>query len=285
MRNGLLKMSYPTFVEGTAIDRSGAVAQVNRRDELARLVARSSQLPRAIVNRIWAHFLGYGFTQPVDDLGPHNPPSHPELLDLLAREFAGSGYDVKRLIGWIARSEAYSLSSRVPAATLKEGKDNPLAGTPPLYSYFYVRQMRPEELYESLLTFTGRREGGSYEEKERAKTAWMQQFTGSYGTEENDEFTTFNGSITQTLVMFNGELTRDATRVDHSSFLRSVLVSNAMPNAKIGQLFLAALGRRPTGSELTMANQLWMSRQQDAAAALQDIWWAVLNSNEFIMNH
>jgi hypothetical protein len=127
--------------------------------------------------------------------------------------------------------------------------------------------------------------GGSYEEKERAKTDWLRQFTGSYGTEENDEYTTFNGSITQTLMMFNGELMRDATRVDHSSFLRSVLVSNDKPNVKISQLFLAALGRRPSGAELQMANQLWLDRKQDSAAALQDIWWAVLNSNEFIMNH
>jgi hypothetical protein len=285
MRNGLMKVSYPTFVDGKKINPSGSVANVNRRDELARLVARSQEMPRAIVNRLWAHFLGYGFTRPVDDMGPHNPPSHPELLDLLAREFVNCGFDLKRLISWIAQCEPYALSSRVPAATLKDRLDEPMAGTVPLFSYFYVRQMRPEELYESLLTFAGQREAGSFEERQRVKSEWLRQFTGSYGTEENDEYTTFNGSITQTLMMFNGELMRDATRVDRSSFLRSVLAGEDKPNVKIGQLFLAALGRRPTGGELQRANQLWLDRKQDAAAALQDIWWAVLNSNEFIMNH
>ena len=60
---------------------------------------------------MWAHFMGRGFVHPVDDFGPHNPPSHPELLDRLAEEFKASGYDIKELIRWIMASEAYNLSS------------------------------------------------------------------------------------------------------------------------------------------------------------------------------
>lgn len=286
LRNGLLKCSYPTFIDGTHIPPSGAVAEVNRRDELARLVARSEEMPRAMVNRLWGHFLGFGFTRQVDDMGPHNPVSHPELLSALAGEFRLHGYDLKRLIRWIALSEPYALSSRIPPASLKAGHDDPLAGDTPLFSYFYVRQMRPEELYESLVTFAGHRNRGeTFEVKERAKSQWMQQFMASYNTEENDEYTTFNGSITQTLAMFNGELMRDATKVDKATFLKEVAASNERSTAKISQLFTAALARRPTSSELQLANQLWLGRKGDDHAALQDIWWAVLNSNEFIMNH
>ena len=53
---------------------------------------------------MWGHFIGRGFVHPVDDFGPHNPPSHPELLDKLAEEFQESGYDVKALIRWITTS-------------------------------------------------------------------------------------------------------------------------------------------------------------------------------------
>lgn len=286
MRNGLMKVSYPTFIDGTHIRPSGLVAEVNRRDELAGLVARSAEMPRAMVNRLWGHFLGHGFTRPVDDMGPHNPVSHPELLDVLAREFRLHGYDVKRLIRWIALSEPYALSSRIPPASAKAGHDDPLAGDTPLFSYFYVRQMRPEELYESLLTFAGHGgRGETFEVKERAKSQWMQQFMGSYNTEENDEYTTFNGSITQTLAMFNGELMRDATKMDKATFLKKVASTNDQSTAKISQLFTAALARRPTNSELQIAHRLWLDRKGDSNAALQDIWWAVLNSNEFIMNH
>ncbi len=141
-------------------------------------------------------------------------------------------------------------------------------------------------MYESLLAFAGQREqGGSYEEKERAKTEWLRQFTSSYDTEENDEYTTFNGSIPQTLAMFNGELMREATKVDKATFLRTVAASNDQSTAKIAQLFTAALARKPTTKELQLAHQLYLGRKGDGNAALQDIWWAVLNSNEFIMNH
>ena len=61
---------------------------------------------------MWGHFMGRGFVHPVDDFGPHNPPSHPELLDKLAKEFQESGYDVKALIRWIMASQAYKLTQR-----------------------------------------------------------------------------------------------------------------------------------------------------------------------------
>ena len=88
LRNGLSKAAYPVFVDGTKLESdSGFVADVDRRTELAKLIVGSEYLAKALVNRMWAHFLGYGFTKPIDDMGPHNPPTHPELLDALAAEF------------------------------------------------------------------------------------------------------------------------------------------------------------------------------------------------------
>ena len=74
LRNGTIKVAYPMFVDGTEINHSGYADEVNRRQELAKLIVKSEFLGKAIVNRMWAHFLGYGFTKPIDDLGPHNPP-------------------------------------------------------------------------------------------------------------------------------------------------------------------------------------------------------------------
>ncbi len=84
-----------------------------RRGELGKLIAdpNNEMLAKAFVNRMWAHFLGRGFVNPVDDFGPHNEPSHPELLDKLAKEFQDSGYDVKKLCRKIMASRAYQLSS------------------------------------------------------------------------------------------------------------------------------------------------------------------------------
>jgi hypothetical protein len=292
LRNGLVRVAYPVFVDGTTIDRSGALETVDRRRELGRLILESEFVDKALVNRYWAHFLGYAFTKPVDDLGPHNPPSHPSLLEYLAAEFRDGGYDFKELIRWITLSEAYGLSSKLNDSN---SLDDPSLGEPPKFSHFYLRQMRAEELYESLLVATlAHRTRGSYEEQERAKARWLSQFSQAFGNDEGEETTTFNGTIPQALMMFNGELIRNAVNAERGSFLWNIAHSELTPAEKIEYLFLAAVARRPTRNELAIANKLLIARRHDKnkatqsqawVAALQDVWWAVLNSNEFILNH
>ena len=87
---------------------TAALEDINRREELAKLIVASREFDRAMVNRLWGRFLGYGFTKPVDDIGPHNAPSHPELLDQLGLgASADSGFDLKQLMRWIVLSEPY----------------------------------------------------------------------------------------------------------------------------------------------------------------------------------
>ena len=292
LRNGVTKMAFPVFVDGTEIDHSGYVPGkmddgteygVNRRRLLAQLIVDSPLMPKAAVNRVWSHFFGYGFTRPVDDLGEHNAPSHPDLLDGLAERFREQSFDVKELIRWITLSRAYALSSRIGKAN---SPDDPSIGEKPRFSHFYLRQMRPEELYQSLLVATAADEADEKGEKaSRAKDEWLSQFIIAFGTDEGDESTTFNGSIPQVLMMFNGELMKAATSTGKGGFLDRV-ASSGMSNArKIDTLYAAALSRKPTKKEITLANQLLAARKGDAVGALQDLWWAVLNSNEFIINH
>jgi hypothetical protein len=283
LRNGLVKVAYPVFVDGTAIDANGAVDRVNRRQKLAQMMVDSKYLEMSMVNRTWAHFLGYGFTKPVDDLGPHNQPSNPELLGYLAGEFRKSGFDVRQLMRWIVLSEAYALSSKIG----RDNKaDNPEGGQTPLFSRFYLRQMDAEELYESLLVASRVEQGvGNYDEQERRKNQWLQQFAQAFGTDEGDETTSFEGTIPQILMMFNGEMVRQATGAQTGNLVNQ-LAGNPSMNArdKIDYLFLAGLARRANREEAAMAQQLYAARQ-DTEQALQDVWWVILNSNEFIFNH
>lgn len=283
LRNGLLKVAYPVFIDDQEISKSGFLSDVNRRDELAKLIVNAPDMDQAIANRLWAHFLGYGFTKPIDDMGPHNPPSHPELVAYLGKELRANSFNLKELIKWITLSEAYSLSSRsIPG----NKADDPLMGETPKFTHFYLRQMRAEELYESLLVATeAHKTSKSYEEQEKLKREWLSQFVVAFGTDEGDEATTFNGTIPQALMMFNGDLIKQATAIDKSSFLARIAASNMSPAAKIDYLFMAGLSRKPNAAELGIANKLLAARKGDSAAALQDVWWAVLNSNEFIMNH
>ncbi|NDC64034.1 MAG: DUF1549 domain-containing protein [Planctomycetia bacterium] len=292
LRNGITKVAYPVFIDGTEISRSGYLPGkmqdgtaygVNRRRELAQLIKSSPLMPKAIVNRVWSHFLGYGFTKPVDDLGEHNPPSHPELLDGLAERFREQSFDLKELMKWIVLSSPYSLSSRTGKGNLR---DDPALGEKPKFSHFYMRQMQAEQLYESLLTATEADEAGkSSEDAAKKKDDWLRQFIIAFKTDEGDDATTFNGSIPQVLMMFNGDLVKHATSTGKGGFLDKVAGSGMKNASKIDTLYMAALARKPSAKEVAMANQLVAARKGDAVGALQDIWWAVLNSNEFIINH
>ncbi len=292
LRNGIKKVAFPVFIDGTAISKSGylpgkledgSAYGVNRRKELASMIVASPLLAKAIVNRFWGFFLGYGFTKPVDDLGDHNEPSHPELLDTLSRQFREQSFDMKTLTKWIVLSQPYALSSKTTAGN---AKDDPSLGEKPAFSHFYLRQMTAEQLYDSLLTATrADRVGGGGESAAKKKDAWLSQFVIAFGTDEGDEATTFNGSIPQVLMMFNGELIKTAIGAGKGGFLDSVASSGVSNADKINSLYLAALARRPTAREVDVANALMIAKNGNAIAALQDVWWAVLNSNEFILNH
>ena len=291
LRNGLMKIAFPVFVDGTEISRSGYMPGklddgteygANRRKELAGLMKDSPLMPKAIVNRMWAHFLGYGFTKPMDDLGEHNPPSHPELLDGLGERFREQSFDLKELMRWIVLSQPYSLSSKT---TKGNQRDDPALGEKPKFSHFYLRQMRAEDLYESLLIATEADQTRGGEEAAKKKDTWLSQFIIAFGTDEGDDATTFNGSIPQILMMFNGDLIKQATGTGKGGFLDRVAAAGMKNPAKIDTLYQAALARKPTAKELKMANEILVASKGDAVGALQTIWWAVLNSNEFIINH
>ncbi len=284
LRNGEMEVAYPVFVDGTAIGRSGAVQDTVRRQELGKLIIGSEMLEKTMVNRVWEHMLGYGFTMPIDDLGPHNTPSHPELLEALAAEFRKSSFDVKQLLRWIALSQPYARSSRTNSSNAE--LDDPTLGEPPKFSRFYMRQMQAEQLYESLLVATAADKArGDYSAQEKAKSQWLRQFTIAFGTDEGGESTTFTGTIPQALMMFNGDFIRKAVALEPGNLLRGVADSDRKPLEKINYLFEAGLARPASREEVVAANQLLVARKGNMAEAMQDLWWAILNSNEFIMNH
>ncbi len=268
------------------------VEDVELRKELAAFLTQpeiegsAPLIAKSMVNRVWGHMFGYGFTRPMDDMGPHNPASHPELFDYLGNQFVENKYDVKKLIRWVVQTDAYALTSKF-GGTNKI--DDPAAGETPLFSHMYVKSMQAEQLYNSLIVATNAHQSGNmnYEESERRRNRWMQQFVVAFGTDENDEATTFNGTIPQALMMMNGELVDDATNCEPGSFLHSLLTSKESQNKKLGKLYMAALTRKPTAKEIRDVSKLVKGRygRGEQAAAWQDLFWALLNSNEFIFIH
>jgi len=277
-RSGLMQVAYPKYF--------GHDVKINeaedRRNALAKAVVNDSEhyLARALVNRMWGHYFGFGFTRPVDDMGPHNPESHPELLNYLTEKFVEADYDTKMLIRWVANSQAYQLSSEFNS---KNKIDNPSAGELPLFSHMYIKAMEAEQLFDSLM-IAANADGmskASYAESSRRRNMWLQQFVTTFGTDENDESTSFNGSIPQALMMMNGELIDAATNCKPGSLLHNVVQSKERDTRKIQQIYLAALCRIPNGRDVSAVKKLF-NANRDPVVAYQDLFWALLNSNEFI---
>ncbi|MCA8983741.1 MAG: DUF1549 domain-containing protein [Planctomycetaceae bacterium] len=277
-RSGLMQVAYPKYF--------GETVEFDNGESRIKILAESikgdpnNQLARSMVNRMWGHFFGFGFTRPIDDMGPHNPASHPLLLEYLTEQFVKSEHDLKMLMRWVANSSAYQLSSEYNS---KNQIDNPAAGEMPLFSHLYIKPMNAEQLFDSLMVAANADEmsKANYEESSRRRSQWLQQFVTTFGTDENDESTTFNGSIPQALMMMNGELVETATKCEQGSLLHRIVFSNDKDVRKVQQLYLAALCRLPNARDTAAIKKLFQMNS-DPNVAYQDLYWALLNSNEFI---
>jgi hypothetical protein len=281
-RNSMVGIAFPKFLDGRKISQG---TDVIRRAELGKLISdpKNEMLGKAFVNRMWAHFLGRGFVNPVDDFGSHNPPSYPELLDKLALEFKKSGYDIKKLCRWITASRAYQLSSLSGPKTKTGEKDDSL------FSQMQLKPMTPEQLFDSLLTATMAHRTNSGDDSNRRRDAWLQQFLFAFANDEAEESTSFQGTIPQALMMMNGELMREALSGKPGSFLCDVIEQAGRQGRSpetymINSIYLAALSRYPSGKEVAKAHE-YLAAFPDSLQVLQDLFWALLNSNEFVLIH
>ncbi len=282
--NGLMKPAYPTYA-GHEIPVDAAI---DRRAELATLLAEGDrpQLAVAFVNRAWERLLGAGFVNPVDDMGPHNPASHPDALDRLARAFVAAEYDVKQLVKWITATRAYQLSSRVNETN---ADDDPSIGTVPLFSRAYPKPMSVEQVYDSLVVATHSRPPSSVSLAER--DAWVRQFVQTYETDENDESVAFTNTVPAALAMMNGETVRESLQPMPGTTLHAVLTAPGDETVKLRRLSLATLNRPLAPKESATLRRMVVQsiaaappteRQSATLAVWQDVFWAFLNSSEFV---
>lgn len=289
-RSALVAVTPPKLLDGQVIEPGED--QMNLRDELASYIISpdNEYFAQALVNRLWAHMLGRGIVHPADDLGTHNPASNPDLLTRLAKHFEESNYDLKRLIGWIALSSPYSLSS----ITNSSNKDDDQ-----YFSHYPLKQMSPEQFFDSLIVASqANRVGarGGWEAADKMKADLQQQFTAVFNNDENAEADTFNGTIPQALMLMNGGLMQKAISKEPGSYLHERVQeiikkkSRGADVALLNDLYLAALSRYPSRKESQLAQMLLndtmaKSKDKNPIDAYQDIFWALLNSSEFVLNH
>jgi hypothetical protein len=236
---------------------------------------------KAAANRAWEHLFGIGLTDPVDDARDENPPSHPKLLDDLAQAFADADFDLKFLIKAITASKTYQ---RTALMTHRSQEDLRLFARMPL------KGLTPEQIFDSLSTAVGFRgdvNGRQFDafrfNNGSSRGEIMTKFANPV-----DRKTEWQTSILQALALMNGKFISDATSLDRSETLAAVIDSPFMnTRQKLDTLYLSALGRNMRSSEATRlvpyVNAGGPSR--DKKKALADVFWVLLNSSEFILNH
>lgn len=278
--DGRLAMAVPRLPDGSAPDESLTRDLAALRRMVARQFAESPFVAEALVNRLWAHFLGFGFTRPVDDMLPPREISHPELLQFLAGQIRAHDYDWQELARWIVLSEPFGRSSRV---TPDNESDVPETGVPPYFTRYYARPLAPEAVYQSLMLVA--HPSADRQEQVAARKQWLRHWTQSLETDDGGEHSLFRQGVQKSWQLMNDPLMQRATNSREKGFLQDVAASPLPPEQKIAHLFLAALARQPTDKERTLALSLLKQHEDAPAEALEDIWWALLNSNEFLSDH
>jgi len=282
VKNSLVRQTKATFLDGTRITTDAGtktpISGLSRREELAQRIVEHPNFSRAIVNRLWAHFTGKGFTQPFDDFNEQNQVSIPELLDELAAAYKHYGYDQRMLIRWICNSHAYNLSSVANKTNDKEEAEK-------FFSRMLLKMQTPEQLFESLMLATK----ADATDRKALREKWKAGLVANFGDDEGNEVS-FNGTVVQALVMMNGKEINDAvSRTDKGTLAESLKKHGGASDAVIRDLYLAALNRYPTPVEINkirLAFPLFRGvRDKDHWGPYQDLFWAILNSNEFMLNH
>jgi hypothetical protein len=254
---------------------------------------------RAIVNRVWAHYLGRGIIDPPDQLSPLNPPSHPQLLDELAKQFVGHKYDLRWLHRTIANSRTYQLSSTPPTANatlLAAGRRN--------FAYFQLRRLPAEVLVDAVNDATGGRETFPAKlylpadsraievasvTRSEDKDATLAYAFKIFGRPERsldiqcDCDRDTNATIVQTLYLANHPRVRDKIYSD-SGRVAQILKDHSENVKRVEEIYLVALGRLPTESDRT-ACLAYVEQRESTLKSFQDVLWSLVNTREFILNH
>ena len=269
----------PRFLDG---ERYKGSPMLRRRALSEWMTSKESPyFSRAIVNRIWAHFMGKGIVEPLDGFGEEYPPTHPELLDWLADDFVSHNYDLRYLMRTILNSQAYQRTS----AANKNNADDEVN-----YSNAYLKPLNPEQFFYSMIEATGfdrlqkRRDRGALEHMKRQ---YLERFIFLLANGEMEELEAFNGTVPQALMMINGPLVNDSG--DHNargSLINDILKRWRTTADRVDQIYLRTLSRPATASEQSYFKRYENSSlYRDKELPYEDLYWALLNSAEFSLNH
>lgn len=238
---------------------------------------------RAGVNRIWSYFMGRGIIEPVDDIRTSNPPTNPELLDALTKDFVDSGFDMKHIMKTITRSRTYQQS----IITNKWNKADTIN-----FSHAAARRLTAEQLLDAIGVATGSRP--RFEEMPKKFRAVQlpdskvkdDGFLKLFGRPEREtscecERTT-EVSLAHAMNLINGPTVAESL-IDPEGRIAQLIKTNHDDRVLVEELYLATLSRLPEKNEYAVAID-HLANAESKEEGAQDLLWALINSPAFLFN-
>ena len=288
------KVVSPRFLgEGNSDTSKPPTADSDRLQQLAQWLSASDneRFAATQANRIWFQLMGVGIVDPIDDFRATNPASNPELLDALRVEFVKSNFSVRHLMRLILNSRTYQLSS-------EENDTNRADET--MFSHAIPRRLTAEQTLDAVaqvlqapaqfggqpkgtraIQITGVRNGGNRYSKPENGDRFLALFGKPSRLQTCECERTGEATLAQTMEMVSGELVAELLR-DDQNCVAQALSSDLNNDEFISQLYWSALSRAPLEEEQA-ALRAWIDSHASRRTALQDVAWAVLNSNEFLL--
>jgi hypothetical protein len=236
---------------------------------------------RAMADHVWSYFFGVSLLEPILEPSDDSPVTHEELLDELAKKLIENRFDMKFLVRAIVHTQAYQRSSGGPDVASKDDYH--------LFLRMPVRSLTPEQLFDSLAEATAF--------KQQNVGAMDMRFNPNQGRGPRNEFLAKFGtqerrydpqtSILQALFMMNGQFMTERSKIESNKDLKAVLDSPVSNVRRVETMYLMVLSRLPRPEESARLVRYIESGGPtgNQAYALQDVYWALLNSPDFLLNH
>lgn len=237
----------------------------------------NKQAARAVASRVWALLYGRAITPAVDNI-PLDKPPHP-AIDLLASDFVEHGFDLRRLIRLVVMSGPFQRDSEAPFEITQRHED--------AWSVFPLVRLRPEQVAGTVIQASRVKtiDRDSSLLIQLMKLGGVNDFVTRYGDIGEDEFNQDSVTITQRLIMLNGELIRES--VDDNPVLNScshVLMFSGSDEHAVESTYLCVLNRLPDEEESHVFTQK-LSNSDNRNETIADLYWVLLNSSELAWNH
>lgn len=279
-----IAMPFPLVTPGASRHAGALPEEANRLDGLAGWMATAPEnnFARAFVNRVWRELMGRGLVEPVDDFRPSNPASLPALLEELTARFVSHGHDLRWLVGEIANSATYQLSSRAHGDNAADHR---------FFSRAHLKPLGAQVLADAIAQVTGVPDVFEGHDTGTRAVQLADARLPSYTLEvfgrcaretACDTAEQSGGGLTQVLHLMNGAALNDKLR---GGFVRELLQAKVPPALAVERMFLRALGRLPTAKEAEHFAARLAHDGGLSPTGVEDLLWALLNSREFGFNH